>query len=107
MNQLISMFRSREEGQQHAAKLKAGLAALGDDFVAHICGWCNGEGSYEQTYTAGCGGGYYRSYGGCDWCKGAGLVIKGAHFPEAAAPESVVNQVVNAGVKRVNMDKAV
>lgn len=37
------------------------------------CTMCGGEGEYEQTYTAGCGGGYFQMKGTCDWCAGAGI----------------------------------
>lgn len=38
-----------------------------------LCGICNGKGQYEQTYTAGCGMGSFRSVGRCDHCEGTGL----------------------------------
>lgn len=32
------------------------------------CPLCEGKGEYKQTYTAGCGGGYYQSMGPCEMC---------------------------------------
>ena len=37
------------------------------------CRMCDGEGEYKQTYTAGCGGGYFSMMGPCAWCSGAGI----------------------------------
>lgn len=85
------MMRTEQEGKEHAARLALGLARLGPLYVGSICFLCAGEGRREQTYTAGCGGGYYRSFGPCDWCNGRGL-MQGT----SAAPESVVQQVLNA-----------
>lgn len=45
----------------------------GMDYVKP-CYFCSGEGEYEQTYTVGCGGGYYRMKGGCDHCGGTGIM---------------------------------
>jgi len=49
---------------------------LPDD--VEVCPICRGKGLYMQTYTAGCGGGYFRMEGPCDYCRsswqfGAGL----------------------------------
>ncbi len=74
--------------------LKTGLAALGPNFSARICYFCDGQGSYEQTYTAGCGGGYFRMRGRCDHCEGVGL-MQGRE----RAPASVVNQVQLAAAR--------
>lgn len=38
------------------------------------CGMCLGDGRYEQTYTAGCGGEYFSMMGDCDRCGGTGIV---------------------------------
>jgi hypothetical protein len=73
--------------------LKAGMARLGPSFRARICWACDGEGRYEQMYTAGCGQGYFRSLGDCDHCAGCGLVQG-----NAPAPKSIVAQVVQAGL---------
>ncbi len=78
-----------------AEQLKSGLQALGPNFSAEICTICDGAGQYVQTYTAGCGMGYYRSMGRCDWCAGKGL-LQG----DVAAPDSVVNQVMTAGSEK-------
>jgi len=78
--------------QEHAAELRAGLQRMQKGFLAELCGLCQGEGQYEQMFTAGCGGGYYRSMSGCDFCDGTGL-RQGA----GPASKSVVDQVVNAG----------
>lgn len=67
-----------------------------------VCGWCQGKGEYEQTYTAGCGGGLFRSMGPCDHCKhpssgfhkGLGYVMKDG----SEVPLSVINQIAVAGV---------
>lgn len=74
-----------------ASILKAGLAKMAAGFLARICGVCEGEGKYEQTYTQGCGMGSYRSKGMCDHCKGEGLISGGS-----PAPDSVINQVRQA-----------
>lgn len=74
-----------------AATLKRGLEKLGPGFRAEVCYFCSGEGAYEQTYTIGCGAGYYRSLGRCDHCEGEGLVIG-----NRAAPRSVIAQVMTA-----------
>ena len=54
------------------------------------CHGCGGEGRREQTYTVGCGGGYYRSKGRCDYCDGWRYVYKdtGKHVSE-----SVLSQI--------------
>lgn len=75
-----------------ADQLRRGLARLGPTFTARICGVCEGEGSYSQTYNAGCGMGYYSTKGPCDWCKETGL-MQG----DRPAPRSVLNQVATAG----------
>jgi hypothetical protein len=80
------------EEKQHAANLHAGLMMLGPDFNASICHLCNGEAQFEQTYTAGCGGGYYKSMGPCYRCERMGLL----QYDKPASP-SVVAQVVHAG----------
>jgi hypothetical protein len=77
--------------KQHAAQLRAGLARLPADFAARLCGVCNGEGEYEQTFTHGCGGGYYRAMSGCDHCDDTGL-MQG----RSPAPASVLEQVLGA-----------
>lgn len=78
-----------EDNQKHL--IKTGLAAMAPGFLAEACGVCDGAGKYEQTYTVGCGGGYYRSYGYCDYCNGWGL-----RMPTGPAPKSVYDQVCNA-----------
>lgn len=78
--------------EEHAEGLKRGLACLPPDFAARICGVCDGRGEYRQIYTAGCGGGYFKSMGACDYCDGTGL-MQG----RAPAPASVREQVLNAG----------
>ena len=75
----------------HAAALKLGLSRLRPDYIAEVCGICNGRGEYDQSYTAGCGGGYYRSSGPCDYCERTGLTQR-----NRPAPGSVVNQVLVA-----------
>lgn len=77
--------------KEHAAELKTGLAKMPAGFMADICPSCDGEGQRMDTYTAGCGGGYYRAMGGCDYCDGTGLLQ--AYKP---APKSVREQVLTA-----------
>lgn len=77
---------------EHAAELKAGLSKLPPEFVAEICWGCDGRGEREETFTAGCGGGCYRSRTGCDYCDGTGLQQAGK-----TAPASVREQVLVAG----------
>lgn len=77
--------------KEHAAELKRGLAKMPSDFIASICGLCDGEGQYRQTFTAGCGGGYHQSMSGCDFCDGTGLLQC-----SQPAPASVREQVLHA-----------
>jgi len=77
--------------KEHAKALKRGLALMPSGFIAEICSLCEGEGQYMQSYTNGCGGGYSRMRGGCDFCNSTGL-LQGC----AAAPDSVRNQVLVA-----------
>ena len=44
----------------------------GMDYI-NTCYFCSGDGEYTQTYTAGCGGGYFRMKGPCDHCGGTGI----------------------------------
>ena len=53
------------EDKEHAAALQRGLAVLGEEYAARLCFACSGRGQYNQTYTAGCGGGYFQSMGPC------------------------------------------
>ncbi len=85
-------YRTSEQIDAEVAQLRRGLEKLGPQFGAAVCGMCAGRGQYEQTYTAGCGGGYYRSMGDCDECKGYGLVVG-----RKDAPRSVYDQVMRAG----------
>lgn len=63
-----------------------------------LCPMCEGAGKYEQTYTAGCGMGYYRSNGNCEICGkhkrygqiGPGYVYKATNEPVG---DSVVAQI--------------
>lgn len=41
--------------------------------ILRICEVCKGEGSYQQRYNAGCGGGYFHMRGDCDYCGGTGV----------------------------------
>lgn len=70
--------------RQHADDLHAGLKALGPDFIAKICYWCNGTGTrgFEQCSECGRGKPYGTSLG----------LLQGL----APAPDSVVNQVLVA-----------
>lgn len=78
---------------EHAAALRAGMTCMPANFVAQVCPICDGKGEYEQTFRAGCGGGYYRSGGDCAYCQETGMVIITGH----PAPVSVVEQVLTAG----------
>lgn len=40
------------------------------------CGVCDGDGCYDQTFTAGCGMGSYKMVADCDYCHGAGIVYE-------------------------------
>ena len=44
----------------------------GMDYL-ETCTMCAGEGEYLQTYTAGCGGGYFSMNGRCDYCEATGI----------------------------------
>lgn len=59
-----------------------------------VCPMCKGEGEYPQTYTAGCGGGYYKTLGKCDYCDGMRYRYKGS-FREGGGPvtSSVLAQI--------------
>lgn len=66
------------------------------------CDMCHGTGEYEQTYTAGCGGGYYRSMGPCEYCmeegrysyKGVGYVyINDRRWRHRGVSQSVMTQI--------------
>ncbi len=65
--------------------------------LVKTCGACNGKGSYEQTYNAGCGMGLYRSTGPCDFCNGQGF----RYLNGTPVPESVTNQIkiMNSGIQ--------
>lgn len=78
-------------GRNQAIVLMNGRARMPANFVARLCGVCSGAGVYKQTYTAGCGLGYYQSEGQCDNCDGYGLMVG-----DKPAPISVVNQVIEA-----------
>jgi hypothetical protein len=82
------MIRFIPHGQerQHAAALKKGLAKLGPDFSAELCYWCEGTGLKKWSSCNICERG--RPYG-----TALGLLYKGGSRP---APESVVNQVLEA-----------
>lgn len=58
------------------------------DYV-QFCGSCAGAGQYEQMYTAGCGAGYFRMTGRCDYCDGTGLRFSDASGRTGVPPESV------------------
>lgn len=38
------------------------------------CPSCDGNGRYRQTYTAGCGQGYFTMNGPCDRCQETGII---------------------------------
>lgn len=80
------------EEDDHEAFLRAGLLVLGDNFIGEICWACKGKTRRDQTYTAGCGGGYYTSSGDCEYCDKTGLMQH-----SKAAPQSVARQVILAG----------
>lgn len=88
-----SIAHGRED--EHAAELKAGLAKLPSNFIAEICWGCDGRGASKQLFTAGCGGGYYHTISGCDYCNGTGLLQC-----DLAAPASVREQVLTAARNR-------
>lgn len=62
-----------------------------------VCPYCHGKQRTRQTYTAGCGGGYYQAGGPCPicseenhhWC-GHGFVYKEACIPVS---KSVIEQI--------------
>lgn len=86
---MYSIAYGREK--EHAAELKRGLEILGPNFLAEICGLCDGEGQYRQTYGLGCGMGTAFMVGGCDHCGFTGLRQGGG-----PAPASVRGQVLTA-----------
>lgn len=78
------------ESERHAAAIKSGIARMPENFTAELCWACTGLTERMQTYTAGCGGGYHRMMGNCEYCCG-GLQQGGK-----PAHGSVVYQVLNA-----------
>lgn len=64
-----------------------------------VCPVCDGKGETTQTYTAGCGQGYYKSKGPCELC-GKGEHYKGSGYVYRASlegvPKSVVEQIERA-----------
>lgn len=78
--------------EEHVRRIADGLAKMSPGFLAEVCWCCGGKGSYQQTYTAGCGMGTFRSDGDCEKCVGRGLLVA-----NSAAPLSVLNQVLEAG----------
>ena len=69
-----------------------------------LCNVCEGEGSYDQQYTAGCGGGYYTMRGKCDYCGATGLIYK----PTGNAPPvSVLRQMQAAEDQVERVAKAI
>jgi len=90
------------ENEEHAARLKQGLALMHPEFSAYVCNVCDGKGAYSQKYTAGCGHGYFQSMGPCDYCRGTGLCQgSGCYNP---APDSVREQVLNAAQAQLTHD---
>lgn len=84
-----------DDPKGHADKLRRGIAALGPNFLAAVCGLCEGEGQYRQNYNMGCGMGMSRMMGKCSYCDGLGLVLGGK-----PAPLSVMHQVLNASERQ-------
>ena len=76
------------EREAHAERLRRGLAALGPDFVASLCWWCDGTTTRNFDHCDVCGKG--RMYG-----SALGLLIG-----DQPAPESVVNQVLVAALRK-------
>lgn len=58
--------------EQIAAGTRNADLIEGMDYLK-VCYFCSGDGEYEQTYTAGCGGGYYQMKGRCSHCEGTGI----------------------------------
>ena len=73
--------------------------------LVQVCPICHGRGEYRQTYNAGCGQGFYKSMGPCDYCKhpeghlnnglkGLGYIMKGTSYSDPhTVPLSVINQI--------------
>ena len=80
---------------EHAAELRAGLGQMVDGFSAYLCEMCQGEGQRREMFNAGCGGGYFRSMTGCDYCGATGL-CQGDSSLYNPAPASVREQVLTA-----------
>lgn len=73
-----------DKRDEHAKLLRAGLTALGPNFLASICYWCEGD--------------TMRNHEHCDVCgrdKPYGTAL-GLLMGNRPAPESVVNQVLVA-----------
>jgi hypothetical protein len=90
----FSIAHGRED--EHAAELKRGLSRMPSGFVAQVCWACDGRGARRQTYTAGCGGGYYSAMGGCDFCDGTGL-MQGAKPAPASVRAQLLIAAANEG----------
>lgn len=84
------MFVPWTEREQHQAALRKGLEALGSDFTAQLCYWCEGTTVRKYESCAVCG---RDTQYGC----ALGLLYKATLKP---APESVVNQVLEAAKRR-------
>lgn len=56
-----------EAGVLRNCDLIEGMAYL------ETCRMCGGDGAYNQTYTVGCGGGYFTMKDSCDYCDGTGI----------------------------------
>lgn len=85
-HQLLPGIGYRKQSWE-AAKLPADVV---------ICSMCDGAGVYEQTYTAGCGMGYYQADGRCGWCQGLGIRYATADsYRDPVLPASVLAQCLN------------
>lgn len=67
----------------------------GMDYIK-TCTMCGGEGEYPQTYTAGCGGGYFTMNATCHGCDGAGI----RKTNNEKVPTSVLLQIEQRRTKR-------
>lgn len=81
---MLIPFDRREE---YAKTLKAGLRALGPEFTAIVCWWCDGTGVRNFEHCGVCGRGVHYA------CNN-GLLWPGS----VPAPDSVAHQVINAAL---------
>lgn len=62
-----------EQTEREALEALRNCDLIGGMDYLETCQFCAGEGRYNQTYTAGCGQGYFTMKGPCDYCAETGI----------------------------------